>query len=318
MSDKMPRQVIFDCDPGIDDAVALSMGLFDPRLDVVAVTATAGNVPADQASRNVQAIVEQLDPVRFPRLGSATPPEQCSGLSATYLHGEDGLGNAGIAVSRLHHQHPSEKVISDAVRAAPHRVTIVCLGPLTNIARAFQRDPELPSLVDRIVMTGGAINGIGNVTAAAEFNMFFDANSARAVFQCPMTKTLIPLDVTRTLKFTLDFLDQIPRESTRVGAFLTRILPFYYRVYHQQLGQESVFLHDVIALAAVLEPELFEFKEMAGDVETRGDLTLGTTVFDRRPNLRWRPNMDVAVGMDRKRVLGLIVKSLALGGSATG
>ncbi|MFO7902850.1 MAG: nucleoside hydrolase [Pirellulaceae bacterium] len=313
----MPRQVIIDCDPGIDDAVALSMALFDPRLEVVAVTAAAGNVPAEQESRNVQAIVEQLDPVRFPRLGSATPPEHCSGFSSTHLHGEDGLGNAGIAVSRLHHQHPSEKVICDAVRAAPHRVTLVCLAPLTNVARAFQRDPELPSLIDRIVMTGGTINGIGNVTAAAEFNMYFDANSARTVFQCPMTKTLIPLDVTRALKFTLEFLDQIPHESTRVGAFLTRILPFYYRVYHQQLGQESVFLHDVIALAAVLEPQLFEFEEMAGDVETRGDLTLGATVFDRRTNLRWRPNMDVAVGMDGNKVFDVILKSLALAGSAT-
>lgn len=314
----MPRQVILDCDPGIDDAVALSMALFDPRLEVVAVTATAGNVPADQASRNVQAIVEQLDPPRFPRLGSATAAEQGSGFSAAHLHGEDGLANTGIAVSRLHHQHPSEKVISDAVRAAPHRVTLLCLGPLTNVARAFQRDPELPSLIDRIVMTGGAINGIGNVTAAAEFNMYCDANSARTVFQCPMTKTLVPLDVTRTLKFTLDFLDQIPRESTRVGAFLARILPFYYRVYHQQLGQESVFLHDVITLLAVLEPEHFEFQEMAGDVETRGELTLGATVFDRRTNRRWRPNMDVAVRMDSQNVFDAILRSLTLAGAATG
>ena len=234
------------------------------------------------------------------------------------MHGEDGLGNTGIALSRLHHQHLSEKVICDAVRAAPHRVTLICLGPLTNVARACQRDPELPSLIDRVVITGGTINGIGNVTAAAEFNMYFDANSARTVFQRPMTKTLIPLDVTRRLKFPLDFLDQIPAESTRVGAFLARILPFYYRVYHQQLGQESIFLHDVITLAAVLEPDLFEFKEMAGDVETRGDLTLGATIFDRRHNIRWRPNMDVAVDVDTDQVFDVILKSLALAGSATG
>jgi purine nucleosidase len=99
---------------------------------------------------------------------------------------------------------------------------------------------------------------------------------------------------------------------------LRRILPFLYRAYHQQLGQESVFLHDVVALAAVLEPELFEFEEMAGDVETRGELTLGATVFDRRENSRWLPNMDVAVGMDGAKVLDVIVTSLALAGSATG
>jgi len=314
----MTRKVILDCDPGIDDAVALSIALFDPRVEVVAVTATAGNVGAEQASRNVQAIIEQLDPVRFPRVGSATAPEECSGTNARHLHGEDGLGNAGIVVSRLHHQHPSEKVISDAVRAAPNHVTLVCLGPLTNVARAFQRDPDLPSMVDRIVMSGGTVNGIGNITAAAEYKMHFDPNSARRVFQSPVTKTLIPLDVTRMLKITLDLMDAIPSESSRVGAFLRRVLPFFYRAYHQQLGQESVFLHDVVALAAVLEPELFEFKEMAGDVETRGELTLGATVFDRRENSRWLPNMDVAMGMDGAKVLDVIVTSLALAGSATG
>ena len=111
----------------------------------------------------------------------------------------------------------------------------------------------------------------------------------------------IPLDVTRAVKFTLDFVDRLPAESTRVGAFLRRILPFIYRAYHQRLGQESILLHDVVALASVLDPDLFEFAEMAGDVETRGDLTLGATVFDRRLNPRWRPNMDVAVRMEPRR-----------------
>jgi len=313
----MTRKVILDCDPGIDDAVALAVALFDPRLEVVAVTAAAGSVSAEQASRNVQAIIEQLDPPRFPRLGTASPPEESASTNSLHVHGEDGLGNTGIAVSRLQHRHPSEKVICDAVRAAPHRVTLVCLGPLTNIARAFQRDPDLPSLVDRIVMTGGTVAGIGDVTAAAEFNMYYDANSARLVFQSPVTKTLIPLDVSRSLKITLDLLDKLPAESTRVGVFLRRILPFYFRAYHQRLGQESVFLHGVVSLASVLSLDLFEFAEMAGDVETRGDLTLGSTIFDRRTNPHWRANMDVAVGMQSDKVHEMLVKVLALAGKAT-
>ncbi len=313
----MTRKVIIDCDPGIDDAVALSMALFDPRLDVVAVTAAAGNVSAEQASRNVQAIIEQLDPLRYPRVGTASVPEHCAGTNTLHMHGEDGLGNAGFVVSRLHHRHPSEKVICDAIRAEPHRVTIICLGPLTNVARAFQRDPDLPTLVDRIVMTGGAVNGVGDVTAAAEYNMHFDASSARLVFQSPVTKVLVPLDVTRLIKFTLDFVDRVPAESTRVGVFLRRILPFIYRAYHQRMGQESVYLHDVIALTSILDPDLYQFAEMAGDVETRGDLTMGTTVFDRRHNPRWRPNMDVAIQLDVEKVVDCIVNSLALAGAAT-
>ena len=171
-SENMARKVIIDCDPGIDDAVAISMALFDPRIDVVAVTATAGNVPAEQASRNVQAIIERLDPPRFPRWVLRRSRRACAGIDNRFMHGDDGLGNQGLVVSRLHHQHPSEKVICDAVRAEPHNVTLICLGPLTNVARAFQRDPELPVLVDRLVISGGCVDGIGNVTAAAEYNMF--------------------------------------------------------------------------------------------------------------------------------------------------
>jgi inosine-uridine nucleoside N-ribohydrolase len=307
----MTRKVIIDCDPGIDDAVALAMALLDPRLDVVAVTAVAGNVPAEQASRNVQSIIEQLDPPRFPRLGAATAPEYAPVPDSRCIHGDDGLGNAGIAVSRLHHQHPSEKVICDAVRAAPNQVTLVCLGPLTNVARAFHRDPGLNTVVDQIVMMGGSVDGVGNVTAAAEFNMHFDALSARTVFQSPVTKTLIPLDVTRAVEFTLGLYDDLPPEETRVGAFLRRILPFIFRAYHQLLGKESIHLHDAVALVAVTDPELFQFRHMSGDVETSGELTLGTTVFDRRANPQWRPNMDVAVGIDPQKVVQRILRGLS-------
>lgn len=313
----MTRKVIIDCDPGIDDAVALCMALFDPRVDVLAVTAAAGNVSGEQASRNVQAIIERLDPPRFPRLGTATTPLDYAGPFNHFVHGDDGLGNAGFVVSRLQHQHPSEKVICDTVRAAPDRVTLLCLGPLTNVARAFQRDPELPTLVDRIVMTGGTVTGIGNVTAAAEYNMHFDPLSARAVFRSPVTKTLIPLDVTRSIKVTIDLLSRLPAETTRVGSFLQRVLPFLFRAYHQRLGQESVELHDVVTLMAVLEPELFQFAEMAGDVETRGELTCGATVFDRRRNHQWRPNMDVAVGAEAEKVIDGAVRSLTVAGEAT-
>src|SRR6185503_9221040 len=129
----MPRKVIIDCDPGIDDAVALTMALFDPRLEVVAVTAVAGNAPAERATLNVQAIIEQLDPPRFPRVGTATALENVASPNARHIHGDDGLGNAGFQVSQLARQHPSEKLICDEVRAAPGEVTILCLGPLTNI-----------------------------------------------------------------------------------------------------------------------------------------------------------------------------------------
>ena len=183
----MPRKLIIDCDPGIDDAIALCLALFDRRLEVLAITATGGNVASTQASRNIQVIVEQLDPPRFPRFGAANENSFAS-VGAHHIHGSDGLGNAGFRVSELHHPHPSEKVICDTVRSAPEEVTILTLGPLTNIASAFQRDPELPSLVDRIVIIGGSVTASGNITPAAEFNIYSDPVSARTVFRSRTTK----------------------------------------------------------------------------------------------------------------------------------
>jgi len=313
----MPRKVIIDCDPGIDDAVALTMALFDPRLEVVAVTAVAGNVAADLATRNVQALIEQLDPPKYPRIGAATPSETAAGTDARHIHGEDGLGNAGFVCSTLIRQHPAEKIIADEIRAAPNQVTVLCLGPLTNLARTFQREPTLLELVDQVVMMGGAVNCIGNVTATAEFNVYCDPESARAVFRAPITKTLVPLDVTTRIPFDFGFVNHLPPESSRAGKVLHRCLPFLCRVYRQQLGMEVFHLHDTIALVALTNPELFETVEMSGDVEVTGELTIGTTVFDRRLTYRGPKNMDVAKDLDVSAVTDCILRGLAESGKAS-
>jgi inosine-uridine nucleoside N-ribohydrolase len=313
----MPRKVIIDCDPGIDDVVALAMALFDPRLEVVAVTAVAGNVSAEQATINVQAIVERLDPPRYPRLGAATPAEDVPYIDSRHLHGPDGLGGAGLAVSQLARQHPSEKLICDEVRAASGDITIVCLGPLTNVARALQRDPELVNHISRLVIMGGAVRGIGNVTPCAEFNMYADPASARLVFRSPTTKTLIPLDVTDQVPWSLDLLEKLPDEYTRAGKLLRATLPYLYRSVRQHLGLESITLPDAVAIAALVHPELFKTEELTGDVETAGELTLGATIFDRRPTALHRGDMEVALEIDVAAVADTIVRSLAEAGKQT-
>jgi inosine-uridine nucleoside N-ribohydrolase len=314
----MPKKVILDVDPGIDDAMAVCMALFDPRLEVIAVTAVGGNVAPALATRNVQAIIEQLDPPRLPRTGSASTPEDGLPVDSRHLYGVDGLGDTGLAVAELRAPHPSEKIICDEVRAAPDEVTIIALGPLTNIARAFQRDPELPSLVGRIVMVGGTVSGPGNITPAAEFNMYCDPQSARAVFRSHTTKTLVPLDATNRVVLTFDFLKQLPDEATRVGRLLRRIIPPAFRAFRQESGIEGIHAHDSVALLAATNPELFTTQEMAGDVEIRGDLTLGATVFDRRRIPAWHHNMEVAVDLDPARVTQQIIRNLEQAGKATG
>jgi inosine-uridine nucleoside N-ribohydrolase len=313
----MPRKVIIDCDPGIDDAVALTMALFDPRLEVVAVTAVAGNAPAERATLNVQAIIEQLDPPRFPRVGTATALENVPSPNARHIHGDDGLGNAGFQVSQLARQHPSEKLICDEVRAAPGEVTILCLGPLTNIARALTRDPAIAAQMGRLIIMGGAVNCIGNITPSAEFNIFCDPQSAREVFRSPTSKTLIPLDVTSQVTFSLGLLEQLPSELTRAGKLLRKVLPFLFRAYRRELGLESIHIHDAVALVAALHPELFGTHDLAGDVETSGELTAGVTVFDRRETSRSRGNIEVALEVDAAATADCIVRGLDEAGKQT-
>ena len=303
---------------GTDDAVALCMSLFDSRLDIVALTATEGCVTAEQANNNLQAIVGELDPDRYPRLGMARAAENAPAINTTYLYGSDGLGNAGFEVSKLQHLHPSEKLIIDCVRDNPGDVTIVCLGPLTNLARAFQRDPALTGMIDRIVITGGTLVKSGNITPAAEFNFFFDPKSARQILNSRTTKTLIPLDVTQQINFGFDVMDELPEENTRTGCFLRQILPFAFRSFRQQLGCEGINLNDAVGMLAVLEPDLFQFEDVAGDVETEGELTRGATVFDRRIVPEWRPNMEVATGINAEAAKQEILDQLMLAGNLTG
>jgi len=306
----MARKVILDVDPGIDDAMALCLALMDPELDVVAVTAVGGNVAPAQATRNVQAIVEQLDPPRWPRLGAASDPDVGLSVDRRSLYGPDGLGGTSFVVAERQHLLPSEKVICDQIRDAPHAVTIVCLGPLTNIARAFVRDPELPALVGRIVIMGGTVAGPGNITPAAEFNMYCDFAAAQAVFRSPSTKTLVPLDVTNRIELSYDLFNRLPDESTRVGNLLRKLLPAAFRGYRQQFGLEGIHVHDTVTLMALMHPELFTMKAMAGEVETRGELTLGATVFDRRRVPAWRCNMEVVTDLRKEEVVETIIRDL--------
>jgi purine nucleosidase len=250
-------------------------------------------------------------------MGVATPVDEAPAVDGQRLHGRDGLANSGFNVSQLHHQRASDKILSDEVRSSPDAVTVVCLGPLTNVALALKRDPEFASSVSQIIITGGSVRVGGNVTPSAELNMYCDPVAARTVFRSPTTKTLIPLDVTQKAAFNLDVLEELPPETTRAGRLLRRLLPYSFRAHHQELGRESIYLHGAVALLAIMQPELFETQEMAGDVEIRGDLTVGATVFDRRAKPLWIANMEVAASIDAGAAKDCIVRGLQQAGQTT-
>jgi purine nucleosidase len=310
----MTRKIIIDCDPGIDDAVAVCMALFDPRVEVLAITPVAGTVDAAQATDNVTAIVSLLDPPRYPRIGKASPAEGTAVLDDQHLHGSDGLGGCNFEPSGRQHQTPCEKILSELSHQHPNEVTLLCLGPLTNLARLARRDPGVIPLINNVVISGGSVTQSGNATPISERNMYHDPVSANEVFASATTKSLVPLDVTEEVRFGVELLEQLPNRSTRAGSLLHRIMPFAFRTAHQQLGRELIALYDPTALMALLEPELFTWVNMAGKVETRGDLTRGMTVFDRRLRRKWPLNMEVAIDVDANEVSAAIVRSLRYAG----
>lgn len=310
----MSRKIIIDTDPGIDDAVALTAALFDPRLEVLAITATAGTVAAEQATSNVCAIVAALDPPRYPRIGKATPPEDASVSDDRHLNGASGLGEFTAELTQRQHLPASEKVIAELLRQHAGEITLVCLGPLTNLARLCQRDPSVISLIDKVVVSGGAVRVAGNATCVAEFNLHFDPLSASDVFASPTTKSLVPLDVIQEIQFGVDLIEQLPSKHTRAGQLLHQTLPFAFRAAHQRLGCEVLPLHDATTIASLVEPELFQWTEMAGKVETQGLLTRGMSVFDQRMRPEWKCNMEVAMSADEEAVKGLIRRSLRFAG----
>lgn len=311
-----PRKVIIDCDPGIDDAAALAMALFDPRLEVVAVTAVGGSVGPELATTNVQSLVSFLDPSRLPRLGVA-PGDGAPSNTPYAMHGADGLGGSELPRVQLHGGHPAEKVIWETVRAHPREITILALGPLTNVARVLARDPSIAELIAGIVISGGTAHAAGNASAVADLNFHADPPAARRVLHEPVAKTIVPLETTSQVLLGFELLEQLPREFSRAGQLLRRMLPHAFRAHRQILGSEGIWLHDAVSLVALTNPELFERTSVVADVETAGELTSGMLVIDRRQTCRARPTCDLLVGCDAAAVTDCILRGFATAADAT-
>ena len=315
LAPRRPRKVILDVDPGVSDALAVCLAVLSPELDVVAVTATGGNVDSHQASRNVEAIVAYLDPPHWPRLGAADDDQPLRAHNAE-LWGDDGFCGAPVKHAELHNQHASTKVLAEEIRSASGEVTVIAGGPLSNLAAVFQIEPDLAMQVGHLIIVGGTLDGPGDVTAAAEFNMYCAADAARLVFNSPATMTLLPLDVTTQASLTFDFLNRLPKESTGSGRLLHAILSGAFQAYRQQLGLEGIYAPEAIAVTAALHPELLVTERFPCDVETGGSITHGATVIDRRSHTVDRPNIDVAVDIDAAGAVDCILRCMEGGKNA--
>lgn len=305
----MAQKLLIDADPGIGDALAILIALADPQLDLVGLTAVRGTVSAVQAGRNLQSLLEAVDPPKWPRIGVPDQPESQPGVACEsppweLINGPSGLGALPVGQADLHHPREAAKLICELSREYPHELVVLTLGPLTNIAIAVERDPELLSRLKGLYCLGGTWDGPGNVTPAAEYNIYCNPTAARQILRSPATKTLIPWDLARRVLLTFDLFQRLPlSESQPGGRALQGLLGYALRSYHQHLGIEGMWLSEVVAVAAIARPELFQRSTVAMDIETEGRLTRGATIFDRRSPPQWRSNIDVLRHVDERGVL---------------
>lgn len=296
----MAKPLLLLADPGIDGAFAITLALADPDLDVVGIAAAAGNASAEDVTRNVHVLVEHIDPPKRPRLGEALPVRYEQ--DASHLHGVGGLGGLPFPHAALHHPHPADKLIIDQANLHPGQLTLVAMAPLTTLARAFDRLPDLPRLLKQVIVLGGSRNEPGNASAVAEFHFYCDPPAARQVLRSKANLMLIPLDLMRQLLFSPRELLDLPAGDAPICQLLRRIAPCGIVASEQHYGIEGFFLKDVLGIAAAALPDAFKTRPMAVDVETQGELTRGMSVFDLRLGRNPSTNADVAVEADLRQI----------------
>jgi pyrimidine-specific ribonucleoside hydrolase len=307
---KDPTPIILDVDPGHDDAVAIMLACGAPELDLLAVTTVAGNVPLEKTTRNALRVLSLVGRPDVPVAAGAAAPLARPLRTAEDIHGESGLEGPEIPEASFEpDERGATRLMADAVRESPDPVTLVPVGPLTNVALFLREYPELRARIARISLMGGSI-GLGNTTPAAEFNVFVDPEAAREVFESGLPITMSGLDVTHQAGAGPAERERL-RRLGRVGGVVAELLEFFAATYESIYGFDAPPLHDAVAVAAVLEPRLLETRPMRVDVECESELTRGETVCDVYGVTGRRPNAEVGVRLDREGFFDLLYRSLA-------
>lgn len=277
-----PRKIIIDTDPGQDDAVAILLALASTELEVLGITAVAGNVPLPLTARNARVVCELAGRPDIRVFSGCAAPMTRKLVTAEYVHGKTGLDGITLPDPTMPLQDQSAvDFIIDTLRALPEGAVTLCpLGPLTNIATAFQRAPDIIPRVAEIVLMGGAYFEVGNVTPAAEFNIYVDPEAAQIVFKSGVPLVVMPLDVTHKVLTTRPRVEAFRALGTRVGHAVASWTDFFERYDMAKYGSQGAPLHDPCVIAYLLRPDLFQGRHVNVEIETQSDLTRGMTVAD--------------------------------------
>ena len=304
-----PTPIILDVDAGHDDAVAIMLACGAPEIELLGVTTVAGNVPLEKTTRNALRVLSLVGRPGVPVAAGAAAPLVRPLRTAEDIHGESGLEGPEIPdASSGPAERGATELIADAVSGSPEPVTLVPVGPLTNVALFLREHPELKERIARISLMGGSI-GLGNTTPAAEFNVYVDPEAAREVFESGLPITMSGLDVTHKAGAGPAQRERL-RSLGRVGLVAAELLEYFAATYEGVFGFDAPPLHDAVAVAAVLEPALLETRPMRVDVECESELTRGETVCDFYGVTGRPPNAEVGVELDREGFFELLYRSL--------
>ncbi len=304
-------RLVIDTDPGVDDAHAIMMALAHPNVQVEAITTVAGNVSVDKTTANALKILDVMN-AGIPVYPGSAHPLIAKDRHAEYVHGQDGLGDAGILPSQRSAE--TEHAASALVRLAnqnPGELTLVAIGPLTNLALATRLDPDLPHKYKRLVVMGGAIRSQGNTTPTAEFNIYTDPEAAAIVFDAWRGLTLVSWETTLEHCFTAEQVDALLAVNSPRAEFFRKISGNTLAFIEQFLGRRMLFAADFLAMAAAVEPEMvLSAQDCFAQVELCGQYTRGQTAVDWSRLLNEEPNVCLVLKLDGERLFELFKMAL--------
>lgn len=308
MTNPKKRPVLLDGDPGHDDAMAWMLAKASPDLEILAVTSAAGNQTIEKTTFNARRVCALLG-IDAPFAMGLPAPLLCDPITAGNIHGQTGLDGPSLPQpNRPLSPFSAVELMAKALRESPGPVTIVATGPETNVAALLLAHPELKSKIAEISVMGGGLD-FGNWTPAAEFNILADPEAAEIVFSSGIPLLMSGLDVTeRALIFPEDF-ERIRAVGNQVAGVVADWLEFFFK-FHRGLGYEGAPVHDAVAVAALLRPELFTIQELYVGIETGGEYCRGTTVGDPLGKLRRAPNARCVVNLQRESFVELMVEAV--------
>lgn len=307
-----PRRIIVDCDPGHDDAIALALAHGSPAVELVAITTVAGNQTLEKVTRNARVVASVTGSRDVPVAAGCAAPLVRPPFTAAHIHGDSGLDGPVLPepTVELDPRHAVDLLVQTVMDSEPGSITLVPTAPLTNIAVALRREPRIAERVAEVVLMGGG-NGLGNITAAAEFNVAVDPEAAAAVFAAPWQVTMVGIDTTHQAGATPEVRQRIRAVGTATARMVDGLLDFYGSSYAEQYGFAAPPVHDPVAVAAVIDPTLLRTVDAHVEVELAGRHTTGMTVCDTYGRGGAPRRTRVATAVDTDRFWDLVIDALA-------